>query len=325
MKFKLLFLVCLVAVLSLTSVYVAQAPKPYRGFSMTVPEVVEAAPGDTVIVNGSILNFGWWWLHDFTLTASGLPSSYKVNVTPSYFEDLRILRAWNPEQGVYLTPEIFSVEITVPKDSAGLFTVNVTGQEHQSWKQVSNSTTFILRVSTPPKLSVSDIVVPEQVTESQPFNISFDVKNEGVIDQFANISVTVPKDWTVAPAIKTMTVKSNSTESVIFTITPTNSSGEISVLLLYPYRQTILNITKVGPMLIPKVPSVIPGPVPIPTGLVAFISQLTVLPTWLIIVVIIFAIIILWNLYKVLRTYKFKVVRGKPEEMSEQSVNLPVE
>jgi hypothetical protein len=261
-------------------------------------------------------------LHDFNLTASGLPENYVVTFSPSWFEHVRILREWNPEKGLYLVPEKFTMSIKVPENATGIFTVKVTGQEFMSWKKVSNSTSFIFRVTSPPKLSISDIVVPENVTEFKPFNITFEVKNEGLIDQFTNVSVIVPPDWVVEPVAKEMTIKPNASESVIFTITPTNTSGEISVLVLYPYKAQILNITKAGPMLIPKAPVA----VAVPTGLAAWfdslLKQLKALPLWIIIVAVVFLIIIAWNLYKILKGYKFRIVRKKPEEMKKQ-VELP--
>lgn len=324
MKFKLLFIICLVAILGLSSAFLVQGGKPYRAFSITLPQVVDVTPGEEVIINGSILNFGQNWLHDFNINVTGLPSDYNVTITPSHFTNLRILRDWSAARGVFLVPEKFNISITAPAGSSGSFTVNVTGQEHMSRFKVSNSTSFILRgKAATPQLSISDIVVPETVTEFEPFNITFDVDNIGSTDQFVNLSVTVPSDWSVEPSVKSLTVKGNGTESVVFSITPTNSSGEISVLLLYPYREQILNITKVGPTLIPQTTATIPAPISLPSGLFAWLGGLKNIPTWLIVVIIVFLIIIVWNLYKILKTYSFKLVREKPEEMKKQA-DLPV-
>jgi hypothetical protein len=282
-----------------------------------MPEVVEAAPGETVTINGTILNFGRYWLHNFNLTASGLPENFTVTFTPSWFEHLRILREWNPKEGLYLAPEKFIMSVKVPEGVTGIYTVNVTGQEFLSWRKLSNSTTFIFRVTTPPKLSISDIVVPETVTEFKEFNISFSVKNEGIADQVVTLFVSAPSDWNTSPG-QSITVNAGSSADVSFALTPTNTSGEISVLMQYPYKAQIINITKVGPMLIPKAPEM----VEVPSGLLAWIEKLTVIPTWVLVVAVVFLIIIVWNVYKILKTYKFRVVRKKPEETKKQ-LNLP--
>ena len=311
--FRLIFLFLLITTMSVSLAYIVQAPRPYRGFFISMPELVEAVPGELVTINGTILNFGWWWLHNFNLTASGLPESYAVTFSPQWFEHVRILREWNPEQGLYLIPEKFTMSIQVPENATGVFTINVTGQEFMSWKQVSNSTTFILRVSAPAKLSITDIVVPEEVIEFREFNISFSVKNEGLTDQVVTLSVSAPAGWNVTPE-QSLTVNASSSSEVSFALTPTNTSGEISVLLQYPYKAQVLNITKVGPMLVPTAPGIIT-----PTGLVAwFEHQLKTLPSWIIIVAIVFLVIIAWNMYKILKGYKFRIVRKKPEEMKKQ-------
>lgn len=312
MKFKLIFLFLLITTLSVSLAYVVQAPRPYRGFSIGIPEVVEAAPGELVVINGTILNFGYYWLHNFNLSTSGLPENYVVTFSPEWFEHVRILRGWDTERGVYLLPEVFTMSIQVPANATGIFTVNVTGQEFMSWKKLSNSTTFILRVSTPPKLSISDIVVPERVIEFKPFNISLEVKNEGLINQSVSLSVIAPKDWNVTPEKQSFIVAPGTSQPAVFTLSPTNTSGNISVFLEYPFKAQILNITKVGPVLVPTTPVItIPG-------LAVWLEQLKALPSWIIIVAVVFLVIIVWNLYKILKGYKFRIVRKKPEEMKKQ-------
>jgi hypothetical protein len=313
MKSKLLFATVLVLGLVIL-VNFAQAPKPWRGIVIGLPAEVEAGPGENVTINGTILNIGWYWLHDFNISVQGLPENYEVKVTPEWFEHLRILREWTPEKGVYLVPEVFTIEIKVPEDSVGVFLVNVTGKEWRSWRRFENSTNFILKVSAPPKIVLSDIFVPENVTEFEPFNISLNVKNEGVGDQSVTLKTIAPEDWSVEPAEQKLIVKANSSEPVVFTLTPTNTSGEISIFMEYPYRKEILNMTKAGPFI---VPSVVPAPgIELPTALVSALdfirANLVVSVIALILVVIIF-----WNLWQIAKHYKFKKVRGKPEEMVE--------
>jgi hypothetical protein len=50
-------------------------------------------------------------------------------------------------------------------------------------------------------------------------------------------------------------------------------------------------------------------------------SDVMGLPLWVIIIAAILVIIILWNIYKLFGKYKFKVVRGKPEETKSVEIN----
>jgi hypothetical protein len=316
-KLKTLFLVSLVAIACLSLAAFVQAPRPFRGFTITTqPDLIEAAPGDFVTVNGSIYSFGFYWLHDFNISVKGLPDSYKLEVVPQHFEHVRAIREWNPKQGLYYVPERFFIMIKVPSDSAGIYTVNVTGQEFQSWKKLSNSTSFILRVTSPPKLSISDINVPETIVEYEAFNVSFTVNNEGLVDQAVTLSMQVPEDWYITPNTQTATVGAGYFETFIFSITPTNTSGQISAVLEYPFRQTIINMTKTGPYLIPTTPAA-PG-IELPTGLVVWIDSLVTFakenPIVIIVIIVVIAIII-WYF---LSTYKFYVTRKKPEEVKKE-------
>lgn len=324
MKTKLISAVFLFVGLIILANFV-QAPKPWRGFIIGLPDQVDAAPGDSLTINGTVLNIGYYWLHDFNISVQGLPAGYNVTAFPNWFQDLRILRAWTPEKGLYIVPENFSIHIDVPADSAGIFLVNVTGKEWMSWRQTENSSTFILRVSSPTKLSVSDIVVPENVTESQPFNISFSVRNEGTVDQLTKVSVIAPEGWVVEPNEQSFTVKVGSSEQIIFTLTPTNASGQISVYMEYPFKSQILNITKTGPFLIPQpsaAETTVPGiEVELPTALVTAVDFIKSNPI-ITIIAIILLIIIFWNVWQIVRHYGAKEKRKKPEEMKKQ-LKLP--
>jgi len=319
MKMKNLLLpISLVVGLILLANFV-QAPKPIYGFVMGLPPEVEVDSGDTVVVNGTLLNIGWYWLHNFNISVSGLPKGSEVNVTPSWFEHLRILREWTPEKGVYLVPEEFQLSIKVPEDSSGVFLVNVTGKEWTSWRQHSNSSTFILRVlpTEPPKISLTDILVPEIVSPSEPFNISFEVNNEGAISQLVNLKVNAPEDWAVEPAEQKLVVQANSSEPVVFTLTPTSTSGEVSVFMEYPFRKEILNMTKTGPFIVPS-GAFMPGiEFELPTALASLLDFMKA-NVFVTIIAAILLLIILWNIWQIVKHYGFKSRRGKPEEMKKQ-------
>jgi len=221
-----------------------QAPKPIMAFIMgLLPQEINATPGDFVTVNGTILNLGWYWLHDFNITVKGLPDNFNVNVTPQWFEHVRILREWNPQQGVYLVPEKFWVYIDVPKNSSGVYLVNVTGKEWMTWRRLENSSTFILRVSG------------------------------------------------AAPVTTTTTIPT--------TIPPTTTT-----------------------------PSTTETTIAMPTAVVSFVDFIKANPIVAIIAGILL-IIIFWNVWEIVKRYKFTSIRKKPEEMLDRgepvSVSGPAE
>jgi len=83
--------------------------------------------------------------------------------------------------------------------------------------------------------------------------------------------------------------------------------------LQYTFLGQSLSTTKEGPTITPQVP----GAPSYATGLTAFLNQLRALPLWAIAVIIIVIVILVWYLYKTLRKYSFRIVRGKPEEIVE--------
>jgi hypothetical protein len=310
----------LVSILLLTStISISYAPRLWRSFRIEVPTEITASPGETLTINGSIYNTGLWWLHEFNLTVSGV--DYDYFVVPSKFDNLRILRGWDSDRGIYILPESFVLTIKIPEDVIGVKFVTITGQEFQSWKQVSNSTTFVLKILPPPtKFSITDLVIPENVTEFQPFDISFVVNNEGSAKGTITISVNASEDWNISEKTKTVEVDANSSSKVVLTITPTKSTGIISIFAEYPYNQDIIHITKVGPLLIPMpkstttttvVKPLLPSQVVLPVFGTIPINRVTILLG-------IAAIVILIILWKILSMYQFKVKRGKPEEMKKQ-------
>lgn len=247
-RFVLVFLV--IGVLSLP--LLAQSRMTWYSFEITVPDEVNANPGDTVEVEGEILVTGMYWLHMFEMTVDGLPYEYEME--PGWGEHVRILRDWNPEVGVFRVPETFKLTIQVPEDAVGAHLVTITGQEHHSFREISNETYFILTVGGvvgEADLGISDILVPETIKEYEPFSLTFKIDNDGALDAAATISVIIPEDWEVDESSHTLSVEAYSSEVGRFEIIPTTTAGEISLLVEYPFKEEIINFTKVGPYLIP--------------------------------------------------------------------------
>ncbi len=307
--------------------YVANSLTPFRGFIVNLPAEVDVNPGQTVVINGSILNIGFYWEHQFNLTSSGFPSSYAVTFTPGYWEDMMTIRAWDPVNGLYKVPVPFNVTIVIPSDAiSGVYALNVTGQEFQSSRYVHNNSIAILRVGgaavpnttqTQGTISISQIIVPESVKEFVPFNISFDVVNSGTQSQNVSISLQGPSDWTLT-ASQSVAVPAGGSVPLVFSAIPTSTAGSVAVVLSYPYQQTILNITKAGPYLVPvsasaSSPSASSNPVAqfSTTALASFVQQNTILT----IIIVVVVLILIWYFTS---TYNFYSKRKKPEEMKKK-------
>lgn len=260
-----------------------------------------------------------------------MPADYNVTVIPKRFDAVGITREWNPKQGLYRVPDKFLVIIQTPENASGVFFLNATGKEWMSWRQVENSTIFLLKIApTTPKISLTDIVVPENVTENEPFNISLSVNNDALTSQFVKLSVNAPADWEKEPAEVNLTVEGNSSEPVVFTLTPTNSSGEISVFMEFPFRRQIMNMTKSGPFIAPFSTAPILPPeelqpelnFTVPTALVPALDFIKANPI-IAVIAFILVVIILWNVWQIVGHYQTKEDnRKKPEEIKKQ-LKLP--
>jgi len=319
MKFRLFLIAALIA-LTFTALFIhysiSQVPKPWRGFTFSnIPQEIESYPGENITIEGGAINIGWYWLGDFHLTVSGLPEGYNYSITPSYFENLRILREWNPQQGVYRIPQNFTLLIKIPENGFGVHLVNITGQEFRSWYKFSNSTQFILKVISLPNFTITDIVIPETITQYQPFNLTFTAKNEGVGTGSLNITIDTPEDWDVSERTKTIVLDVGASQPVEIVITPTNTSGNINILAEYPYKETIVNITQLGPFLTPMPVELPPVELPGPTGFAAVVEFFRSLGPIVFGVGIILLIIIIWNVWGIYKGYKKK---KEPEEMKEK-------
>lgn len=289
----------------------------WRSFVFTTPEEVSASPGQEVLINGTILNTGWWWLHNFSVTLEGLPAGSEYTITPNHWDELKITRDWNPQQGVFKIPEPILISIKVPTNAAGLYTVTLKGQENYSPYQFSNTTTFVLKIIGEPKLSISDISVPPVVYGNESFNVSFDVKNEGSAETVANATLIMPSDWTIDFKNKVNVIEPNATTKFVFTVTPTLSSGTIGAYVEYSYGKTVYNTTKEGPMLSPQSRSVQPSGPALPNLTQIFENFSPVLITILAVIIIVIAWI-LWSMYTMYAK------RKKPESVKKQTEEIPV-
>ncbi len=296
----------------------------FYNFVISVPAEVEAVAGEEVAINASVNNLGQFTLRDFNLTLGDLPFEYQI--TPKLSE-IKIVRDWNPKQGLYKVPTYFQIKIKVPADAVGAHLVNVKGQELFSWRKASNSSSFILKISNPtviiqPNITVSRILVPDQIKENEPFNISFLVNNENIFKQQVNISLSIPSDWSADAVQQSFLIAPNSAAAVYYTVTPTNTSGNISVTVNYPFKEKIFTIVRDGPYLIPEVEKPVAENVteakpaaeekqPV-TGFAALVQFIRNMSPILIAIVVLVIIIIVWFIVKLIRFYSG---RKKPESI----------
>ncbi len=263
MKMKLLFqeklflvsvFALAISVIVLSSIAVSRMT--FYSFSISLPDEVIAKPGEAVTIDGDIQVTGFYWLHRFELVMDGIDYDYEID--PEYWQDIRIIREWNPRDGVYRIPETFSITINVPEDASGLYIATVTGQEHHSWREVSNSTFFVLKIEGVPPveepekvINVTDILVPEEIESGEQFSITFRVDNYGEEKTAVEVSILAPEDWDIEQESQYLDVAAGESAAGMFKLTPTESAGTISLYLEYPYREEIINFTRVGPYLQP--------------------------------------------------------------------------
>ncbi len=327
---KLILVLALCALVAVP--LVAESRRTFYTFEIIMPEEVNANPGEVVEVDGKILVTGMYWLHNFDLSASGMPYDYEID--PEWWSDVRILREWNPEDGLYRVPETFKMNITVPYDAMGAYVVNVIGQEHHSFREVMNDTYFVLAVgnaSSKVNLNITDIILPNMIEEDEPFNLSFKVENSGDIATAVKVSILIPDGWEADDESKTLSVKGGSSAVGTFMIIPNGESGQVSFFAEYPFKSEIMNFTKVGPYLVPgeEITTTTTVPEPFYAPILGFFSSVSSpVVEWfegvagvytvpvMIGVIIILIIVIVWVL---MGMFKFvKTNRSEPEKMSNE-------
>jgi hypothetical protein len=313
---SILIAFALVSLLSFTSFI--SAPRKWYSFEIILPEIVEGKPGEVATVNGGILNTGLYWLRAFNISLSGLP--YRYEIEPSFFESVRILREWDPEKGVYRVPVNFTIKIYLPENASGIYLVNVTGTEG-SWRKISSSSSFILRVFTnvtiQPNVSISELELPETVRENQTFNLTFKINNFEPIDLKINASIIVPEGWKVEDS-KSVLVKAKSSEKLSFDITPAKTSGNVVIFIEYPYGARTFNLTRYGAFLVPQAEiekaekEKVEKPEEVPSITARIIEQIKGISPIILAIAILLVLIIIWNIAKI---YQFYRTRKVPEKM----------
>ncbi|MEM5801956.1 MAG: hypothetical protein QXQ18_01030 [Candidatus Aenigmatarchaeota archaeon] len=314
----LLSLVGLASALIIANTTISQQ-QIYKAMNMSfdMDTKIEVYPGETKTIEGRLLNTGWLWLYNVTIKAENL--TYEHTITPNNIPVLPIKYYW-VDGRAFRTPQNFSITIKIPENltagekeffltANGSFRIYLPMDMKYLHYPMQIKQRVVLKVVPTPSIEIKDITFPEVVIANKTFEISMLVINNGDIGTTANISIDLPKDWQVDSKTKSIRIEARENKTLNFSVTPSNSSGQVSLYLLYPVRQKIINITKTGPFLVPQLEEVVEKPVP---GLIErIVSFIKSLPPILLLIIVILSAVIIWNLAGVIRFYRR---RKKPEK-----------
>lgn len=310
---KKLIVASLIILSLIVTLTISQRQRFYL-FSIVVPKEVEALPGEEVVIQGKLFNNGLFWLRNFKIWLE-VPEGFEYEVNPSFFKAVRILRAWNPEVGLHRLPHNFTIKIKIPEDAVGEYEIKVFGQEQRSWRKVTNSTSFIIKVPGIPKINVTSIELPEKIIAGKEFTLNATLQNKGRGAAKINITLLLPEDWSVEEKTKIIALGANESETISFKILPTESKGRVSLIVEYEFVKEVLRFVALGPQIVPEKEVVIEIPqLPriITKRAIEIIKQVHPV-VWA--VGIIMAIIIGYNLWKI---YRISKSRRYPERFKRQ-------
>ncbi len=271
---------------------------------------IEANAGENVSLNVSVINRGSYALREFNLTLSGI--DYTYHITPNR-TDILVWGEWNPINGLMRGQQNFQINISIPSNAIGVYKVDVTGTEYFSWRKFSNMRPFILKiipkVSLEPNITISKISYPEDVKEYIPFDINFSVNNRNSFKQQIDLQLNIPSNWTALETKKSVIVEANGIANVTFVIIPANTTGNISVDVVYPFKKNVFSLTKEDSTLVPVAEK--PKEIIVQPGIFdSFAQFLSNAGTIGIAILVMIAIIVIWFLLKLIRFYS---TRKKPE------------
>lgn len=290
----------------------------YYNFDISVfPGDAEVKAGENVTVNVTVVNTGRNSLHQFNLSLEGV--DYPYQITPNA-DEIPLWGDWNPKDGMMRGKQTYQLTISVPSNTTGVSLLNVTGRENFSWRKFSNKGIFILKVipSVPvePNIKVSKINVPLNIKENVPFNISFSVDNMNLFRQQLDFAVDIPSDWVAVEGKKSLLIDANNSSNVTFTIIPTNTSGNISVNIVYPFKKNIFSVSREGPSLTPVTEAPKEEAVKKQTGLAGVLEFIRNLSPIFLAILVLIVVIVAWFIVKLVQFYSS---RRKPESMSRQA------
>lgn len=293
---KLIF--TLIACLVISQIFIQFAssiPITRRKLIISMPEEVEGFSGEEITIYGKISSKGTWMRNVF-IYVEGLPFAYTIE--PNYIDTIPLTQ-----------PSDFQIKIKIPEnlEEEKVYIVNIIAQETYTAYKIEGKATFKLMVKPTAEFSLSRILYPQEILENQTFSINVTVENKGNKEETANISLKIPEGWVYEDGIKSVTLKPGESSTLSFNIVPSNLTGSVSVIMEYPYKDSVANFTSFGPILTPAKP-----PEEVVEPLTSYLVAIQQLSPILNILSIIFLIIIIWNIYSM---YKASSVRKKEETM----------
>ncbi|MEM7825487.1 MAG: CARDB domain-containing protein [Candidatus Aenigmatarchaeota archaeon] len=296
---KLIFALITCLIISQSFIELSSSiPVTRRKLIITLPLEVEGFSGEEVIVSGKIYSKGTWMRKVFVYV-EGLPFVYTIE--PNYFDAIALNK-----------PSEFKIKIKIPDnlEEEKVYLVTVKAQETYTAYAVEGKSTFKLKAKPKAEFSLSRILYPQEIIQNQSFSLNVTVENSGNKEEVANIFLKVPEGWNYEDGITSVKLKPGEASTLSFNITPSNTTGSVSVIIQYPYKDSILNVTKLGPILSPISPEVKkPEEAETITDYLATIQEISPI---LKILSILFLAIIIWNVYSM---YKTSSVRKKEETM----------
>ncbi|MGC8812511.1 MAG: NEW3 domain-containing protein [Candidatus Aenigmatarchaeota archaeon] len=295
---KLIFTLIACLVISQTFVQLAGSiPITRRKLIITLPEEVEGFSGEEITVSGKISSQGTWMRKVFVYV-EGLPLTYTIE--PNYFEAIPLTQ-----------PSDFQIKIKIPDnlEEEKVYLVTVTAQETYTAYKIGGTKTLKVRAKPTAEFSLSRILYPQTIVENQSFPLNVTVENKGNEEEEVKISLKLPSGWSYEDGIRAIKLSPGESSTLTFTITPSNTTGSISVNMEYPYKGLMTNFTRLGPILTPISPEVPEEKVP---GITAYLTAIKEISPILNLLSVIFLIIIIWNLYSI---HKTSSVRKKEETM----------
>jgi hypothetical protein len=145
--------------------------------------------------------------------------------------------------------QTFNVSFHVPDVAAGDYTLTINALSAET----TGSKTLRLSILPPkvPKLIVTTLNMPKFYL-NKTANVGITIENIGDDATDATVSIYLPTGWVAEEGIKTVRIEPNSTETVNFAVTPSESLGNIEFVTSYIVKGTAVpfsNSTQINAIL----------------------------------------------------------------------------
>lgn len=200
-------------------------------FNTTFPERVDTYPGENITITGTFFYEGSVPLKEINFSAE---SPFDITLKPGYIENF-----YNKTRSIALA-------VSTPEDAFGIHEIRIitTATALFSDSTLEKTKTILLGLKPLPYFYPNPIRVPEQVFIDEEFPIDVKISNHGTKEETVNVSLTVTDSWQYYPGIYSLSLRQGQSSIVSFNITPSEDSGDLSIKLLYPYKDGINEQTR---------------------------------------------------------------------------------